>query len=358
MKILQICPGAYQSGRGGISEHVRNISERLAKRHEVTVYATNPASSLRWFETVNGVKIRRFKRFSPSGSYFFSPNMIINLREECFDVVHGHSYHALPMHFAFLAKHQKLIFSTHFHGAGHTALRNSLFRLFKPIGKMSLRNADAVIAVSEFEKRTLCASFNIDPSKVVVVPNGLDISEFAGLKRGQSACRSILYVGRLERYKGVQHLVGAMPTLDDAKLKIVGTGPQRRMLEALARQLRVQDRVFFLQNLSRRELLQTYVDADVLVLLSEHEAYSMVVAEALIARTPCVVADTAALSEWIDNKSCFGIDLPINRQKLTELINRVIETRRKGKLVFQEKIKSKIPDWNSVVEQLVRVYAQ
>jgi glycosyltransferase involved in cell wall biosynthesis len=84
----------------------------------------------------------------------------------------------------------------------------------------------------------------------------------------------------------------------------------------------------------------------------------MVVAEALVARTPCVVADTAALSEWIDNKSCFGIDLPINRQKLIELINRVIETRRKGKLVFQEKIKSKIPDWNSVVEQLERVYAQ
>ena len=35
--------------------------------------------------------------------------------------------------------------------------------------------------------------------------------------------------------------------------------------------------------------------------------FSIVVAEALAAKTPCIMANTSALAEWVDNKSCFGI---------------------------------------------------
>jgi glycosyltransferase involved in cell wall biosynthesis len=356
LKILQICPGAYQFGRGGISEHVKNISERLAKRNDVTVYATNPGGNLPWFEVDNGVKVRRFRRFAPSGSYFFSANMITSLRQRSYDVVHGHGYHAFPMHFSSLTRRRKLFLTTHFHNAGHTPLRDCFFSLFKPIGKLSLRKADAIIAVSEFEKRILCDSFDLGSSKVFVVPNGLDMSEFAGLKRGKSACRSILYVGRLERYKGVQHLVEVMPKLDyDVNLKIVGTGSQRRMLEARARKLQVQDRVFFLHNLSRKELLQTYVDADVLVMLSEHEAYSMVVAEALSAGTPCVVAKASALSEWIDEDTCIGVKIPVGLEELATTLNRVME--KPMRITVKDQVGKKILDWCDVVKRLEGLYA-
>jgi len=355
LKILQICPGAYRSGVGGISEHVVNISERLAKRHDVSVYATNPRGKLPWFEVVRGVKVRRFSRFAPSGSYFFSAGMLANLRNECYDVVHGHGYHAFPMHSLILSRRRKLVLTTHFHNAGHTPIRACFFSLSKPIGKRILGKADLVIAVSEFEKRSLCSSLGVDPGKVVVVPNGLDMSEFAGLRRGKSLCKSILYVGRLERYKGVQHLVEVLPMLEkQVCLTIVGFGSQRKMLETRIRQLGLQDRVTFLQNLPRRQLLQTYVDADVLALLSEHEAYSMVIAEALVAGTPCVVADTSALSEWIDGKMCFGVKMPLNLESVADALRNVL---RKGKGESVENTThGKIVDWNSVVQQLEALY--
>lgn len=355
MKILQICPGAYQLGAGGISEHVVNISERLAERNDVTVYATNPGGKLPWFEVVNGVTVKRFSRFAPSGSYYLSASMLLNLRKECYDVVHAHSYHAFPLHSSILSKHRKLVFTTHFHNAGHTPLRAFFFRLFKSVGKWILGKADLIIAVSEFEKRSLCSSFGFGSGRVVVVPNGLKMSEFTGLKRSNSICKSILYVGRLERYKGVQHLVEVLSILEKhVRLVIVGVGSQRRVLETRVEQLGLQDRVTFLQNLPRRQLLQTIIDADVLALLSEHEAYSMVVAEALFAGTPCVVADTSALSEWIDGDMCSGVKVPLSLESLADTLKRAMK-HGKGEFI-QNKSHDKIVDWNSVVQRLEALY--
>jgi len=355
LKILQVC-AVYQSGIGGISEHVRSISERLARKHDVTVYATNPGDHLPWREIVNRVKVERFKCFAPSSSYFFSSDIMTRLLKTKFDVVHGHGYHAFPMHLSSLTKSRKLIVTTHFHGAGHTTFRNCLFKLFKHIGKMSLIKADNIVAVSDFEKRLLCDFFKLDPNRVVVIPNGLDLSEFTGLRRYRRGVKSILYVGRLETYKGVQYLVEVLPKLgDDVVLEIVGSGSLRKALENRAEQLGVHDRVLFSQNLQRCELLQKYANADVFVLLSAHEAYSLVVAEALTAGTSSIVANTSALSEWVDNRSCFGVGFPIRLDELTELINNVLDGR-----VNREAMKSwigtKILQWDEVVQRLEDIY--
>ena len=357
MNILQVCPGAYVSGRGGISEHVRRISEGLVKRgHDVTVFASNPGG-LAWFEVVNGVKVRRFRRFAPGGAYFFSLGMFwALLRSSGFDVVHAHGFHAFPMHFVRFTKCRRFVVTTHFHGFGHTVFRDCLFRLFKLFGKRTLLKADVVVAVSEFERRLLLSQFGLDERKVVVIPNGVDFVEFRGLKRRKRGFKSILYVGRLEEYKGVQYLVKVLPKLpNDVVLEIVGNGSLRGYLEKLAEKLGVSSRVKFYRNLPRRNLLQMFLDADVFVLLSKFEAYSIVVAEALTAGTPCIVAGTSALKEWVDDESCFGIGFPINIEKLAKLIADVLEVGfdRKCK---QKWIGNKIFNWDGVVSRLEEVY--
>lgn len=122
MEILQVFPHTYAETvkGGGILEYVRNISERLARDHDVTVYATNAGKDFRRFEVINGVKVERFKRWAPNRAYFFSSDMFLRLRKAKFDVVHGHCYQAFPMHFSVLAKRKKLVVSAHFHGVGHT----------------------------------------------------------------------------------------------------------------------------------------------------------------------------------------------------------------------------------------------
>jgi len=344
--------GPYVANRGGgVSIYVRNIAERLAKRHDVTVFATNTGNLPR-FEVVNGVKVERFRRLAPGKAYFFSLDMLLRLKKADFDIVHGHCYHAFPMHFSALAKTKRFIVSTHFHGVGHSVFRDSLIRLFKPFGRKTLEKADKIIAVSKYEKSLLIKQFGLDHDKIVVIPAGVDFSEFKGLKRRKRSYRSILYVGNLVGYKGVQFLVEVLPKLpEDVILEIVGKGPLKPFLVKRAKELGVSHRVRFFENLLRRELLQMFVDADVFVLLSRYEAYSMAVAEALVAGTPCIVSRTSALTEWVDNEMCYGIDYPINIKKLEELILKVLESAT-PRAIAKNVARNKIVDWNYVIEQI------
>ncbi|MGD0494732.1 MAG: glycosyltransferase family 4 protein [Candidatus Bathyarchaeia archaeon] len=354
MKILQVCPDTY-SELGGVTVHVRNIAERLARRHDVTVFAV-ANHELPRFEVKNGVRVERFRCYAPSNAYFFSWEIPLEMRRVQFDVVHGHGYHAFPLHYSALAKRGKFVATPHFHGAGHTPLRDCLIRLFKPFGARTLERAEKIIAVSEFEKALLHRQFKIDDDKVLVIPNGVDHGEFSNLQKREPEAKSILYVGFLTAFKGPQYLVEVLPRLaEDVVLEIVGRGPLRPFLEKRARELRVYDRVRFYENLSRHELLERFAEASVFAMLSTFEAYSIVVAEALTAGTPCVVANTSALSEWVDNETCFGVDYPIDLNQLAKQVNRVLENGV-DTTAMRKWIGTKILDWNDVVGRLENVY--
>ena len=355
MEILQVCPDYYGEA-GGISVHIQNISERLARRHNVTVYATGRGSRYPRYESKSNLKVERFKSYSPSDAYFFSWEMLLRLRKVKFDVVHGHGYHAFPLHFSTLSNRRKFVVTTHFHGVGHSAFRDSLIRLLTPFGERTLRKAATIIAVSDYEKSLIIRRFGINPEKVVVIPNGVDFNEFSGLRKLSHDFKSVLYVGSLLDFKGPQYLVEVLPKLaDDVILEFVGNGPLKPFLKKRAKDLKVYDRVKFYQNLPRRELLQKYVDADVLAVLSKYEAYSLAVAEALVAGTPCIVAKTSALIEWVDNETCFGIDLPVSLTDLAIKIDHVFENSV-DKQTMKKWIGTKILDWDEVTSRLENVY--
>lgn len=355
MDILQVCPFTFGEV-GGVSEHVRNISSRLAKRHAVTVYVTDSRKRFPKVELVDGVKVVRFRRYAPSNAYFLSGDMLLALRKASYDIVHAHAYHAFPMHFATLAKCKRFVVTPHFHGAGHSTFRNSLVMLLKPFGKRTLRLADKIVAVSEYEKNLIYSQFGFDSDKVVVVPNGVSLREFSGLKRNDHDGKHVLFVGNLFEYKGAQYLVEVLPKLgQDVVLQIVGRGPFKRFLEKRAEALNVRDRVEFYDYLSRKDLLQKYVDSDLFVLLSRYEAYSLVVAEALVAGTPCIVANTSALREWINNQTVFGIGFPINLGELSKTIAFVIGSD-KPYCVTMRRMGNKILDWDDVTTRLEAIY--
>ena len=358
MKILQVTSSSYTMGRGE-SEYVRNISERLARRHEVTVFATDSHGKLPKHEIINGVKVERFRSFAPDETFNFSWELLLRLRKTQTDVLHGHNYHSFPFHVAHLARHKKLLVSPLFHGAGHTSLTDSLLKLFKLfIRSRTLKKADLVLAASEHEKLLLLQHFGLEADKVTVIPRGVDLSEFTNLERQKTSSKSVLYVGRLVAYKGVQYLVEALPKLPSGViLEIVGKGPLKKTLVERAKKLNVLDRIRFSQDLERRDLLQMYVNADVFALPSRYEAYSKVVAEALTAGTPCIVADISALKEWVDNESCFGVKFPINIDELSDLLERVLEANIDSHRM-KKWIGTKIIDWNEVVAKLEAIYDQ
>ncbi len=346
MKILQVSVGYYPP-RGGIAQHVKSISERLAKRHEVTVFTHNYRERLPDEESINGVLVRRFRSYYPHGAYYLSLDMMRELKKSEFDVVHGHGYHALPLYFSRYARRKKFVVTPHYHGRGHSPTQHLLLKLYKPFAKRIFTDADAIVAVSEHEKGLLIKDFSIDEGRIRLVPNGVDQKEFA-LKERMEKTRTILYVGRLEKYKGVQYIIRVLPLLsDDYRLEIVGKGTYEKELVKLVDKLGLTQRVKFNQFLPRSELIKMYFQAAVLVQLSQREAFSIVIAEALAAKTPCVVATVAALREWVDNKNCFGVDYPVDISQLASVISRV-----EGKKVGQVRLW----DWDKVVQELEQIY--
>jgi glycosyltransferase involved in cell wall biosynthesis len=355
IKILQVSKYYYPS-IGGIQEHVRNISEKLSHSNDVTVCATDPSGNLLREETINRVKIKRFKSSFPIEAYQFSPELHRYLTKHSgdFDIVHAHGYHAIVALYAASAKStNKLVFTSHYHGKGHTAFATLLHIPYKRYGRRIFEKSDIVICVSNYEKKMIQKNFKIDNEKIIVIPNGLNRSEFSGLKKAKkNSHKIILYVGRLEKYKGIHFIIEALPKLDETfNLEIVGPGSYREKLSELSTRLNVAHRVKFFQGLSRAEVLQKYIDADVVVQLSRCEAYALTVAEALTAGTPCLVANCQALTEWVDGKNCFGVNYPIDIEKLSDLINSTSSKQVKAASVY-----TKISDWTEIAGRLENLY--
>jgi len=352
MKIAMVC-SRYDPYIGGVETHVKQISENLVKNgYSIDVLTTDPSGKENIVQVINGVRIKRFKSVAPSEAYYFSWKLqqyLTNHSKE-YDIVHAHSYHGFPaLHAAQSKSSNGFIFTPHFHGTGHTLLRKLLHIPYKHVGKSIFKKSDKIICVSNFEKRTILDAFNLDENKIRIIPNGINQCEYGYEKRNKKH-RVILCVSRLEKYKGIDHIIRALPKLnDDIHLEIVGRGPYRKNLDYLIQRLKVQNRVYFSEELSRNDLIQKYVDADVFILLSTNEAFGICVAEALASGTVCIVANTSGLSEWVDGVNCFGIGYPINTSNLVSLINNVIGGHVRG---------IALPSWNESVLKHIQAYLE
>ena len=350
MKIAQVCH-RYHPYIGGVETHVKEISERLVSMgHLVEVITTDPSGNLPKKEIINGVKVTRFRSFAPGEAYYLAPHIYFYLKHSEYDIIHAHNYHAFPALFAAFAKCQsRFIFTPHYHRGGHTFVRNLLHKPYKLLGKMILSRADNVVSVSEYEKKLLTSDFDNIDENIQKIPNGINLTEFKDIKplKKEVTQKTLLYVGRLEEYKGVQNIIASLQSLPEYKLNIIGSGSYETKLHELADDLNVSGQIEWLKDVARYELLQNYASADVFVMLSLHEAYGITVAEALASGTPCVVALGSALDEFVDGEMCVGL----NKFDIDTITSAIRELGARETRKLQNTI-----DWNDVVNKLVELY--
>ncbi|WP_421994061.1 glycosyltransferase family 4 protein [Roseococcus sp.] len=154
----------------------------------------------------------------------------------------------------------------------------------------AMRDAAALIAVSAGLKEGLVA-LGAPPEKVTVLRNGVDLDTFRPLAiRKPSAAPVLLSVGHLIPRKGHDLVIGAIAALPDHRLIIVGEGPDRGALEALARRIGVADRVSFAGAQPHANLPEFYAAADVMILASSREGWANVLLEAMACGTPVIAS--------------------------------------------------------------------
>jgi glycosyltransferase involved in cell wall biosynthesis len=165
-----------------------------------------------------------------------------------------------------------------------------------------LRAWDHFIAVSQVTKAKLIQRVGIPDSKISVVPNGIELRQYQKIKVEKFSRPTVVYVGRLVRYKYVDELLRAVSLLrqdfPDVQIKIIGTGPERKNLEKLCQKLGFANRVEFLGFVARhRDVLTTIKRAHVFCFPSTVEGFGIVVLEALALGVPYVASDILPIRE-------------------------------------------------------------
>lgn len=171
--------------------------------------------------------------------------------------------------------------------------------------RAAARGACAVVCVSRYVARVASDLLGNLLRDAIVVHNGHDPSLFAtGDRRARSSvdARHLVCGGRLVPYKRIDVAIEAVGVARDVfgksvRLTVVGDGPDRRRLEALARSVEVE--ATFTGFLGQHVLAGILRDADVFLSPAEHEPFGLVVLEALASGTPVVASSSGGTCEFV-----------------------------------------------------------
>jgi glycosyltransferase involved in cell wall biosynthesis len=183
------------------------------------------------------------------------------------------------------------------------------------LGNKILKDASKVIALSKSEAIQY-NSLGVPHRKIVIMPNALDLSEFANLPAKDSFKNKmginvddqiILYLGRINRIKGIDLIVEAFSKAIDilGHVKLVVVGPDDGYLNELAslvKNLDLQDSVLITGPLYGNDKLEAYVDAHILILPSKYETFPVSVLEALACGTPIILSRNCAVADYFRDR--------------------------------------------------------
>lgn len=174
----------------------------------------------------------------------------------------------------------------------------------------------------------------------------------------------ILYVGRLVYEKGIQNLIAAMPKIlknyHDAKLVICGKGAMMDELKGEARNLGIENKVYFAGYCDSKKVQKMYKCADIAVFPSTYEPFGIVALEAMLAGVPTVVSDVGGLNEIVEHgvtgmKSYAGNSNSIADSVLSLLFDaKLCDTVSKNAV---KKVKE-LYNWNKIAQDTHYVYEQ
>jgi teichuronic acid biosynthesis glycosyltransferase TuaC len=175
--------------------------------------------------------------------------------------------------------------------------------------------AAAIITVSA-GLRDAVVALGVPAEKVTVLRNGVDLDGFRPLgDRGIARATlgldrpTLLSVGHLIPRKGHDLVIEALAGLPGWQLLIVGSGPERTALEALAARLGVGDRIRLVGQVPHADLPRYYGAADLLVLASQREGWANVLLESMACGTPVVASPIPGNPEVVKERAA-GLIMP------------------------------------------------
>ncbi len=227
--------------------------------------------------------------------------------------------------------------------------------------RQAIAKADALIAVSAGLKEGLVA-IGAPAEKVTVLRNGVDLTVFnpvadRAAARAQLGLRgpTLLSVGWLIERKGHHLIIEALPQLPGHTLMILGDGPDRGSLLALAERLGVADRVLMPGAQPHARLPLYYSAADALVLASSREGWANVLLESMACGTPVVSSPAWGAREAVAAPAAGLVIDTVTPQAIADGVSRLLAAppARAATRAYAEAF-----SWDATTEGQLRLFRQ
>lgn len=327
MRILHVYKD-YAPILGGIENHIRALAEAQVKHgHEVTVLVTNPHGHETVEENLNSVRVIKAGRWATVASTPLSPSFADWLKKLQPEITHLQSPYPLgELAQWFNGRGRPYIIS--YQADVNRPVQKLIMLAYGPLFQRILRGAARVLITNP---PFAANSPHLRPvkDKLALVPIGVDVSRFSPRAAPASTPPTLLFVGQLRHYKGVDDLLRALKHLDaNVQLLIAGDGPMKTRWKVLAYELGLKERVRFLGNVPDAELPALYRRADIFVLpsTSRAESYGTVLVEAMASGVPCVTTEIGSGNSFVVQNEHTGLVVPPRKPKaLAAAIQRLLK---------------------------------
>lgn len=243
-------------------------------------------------------------------------------------------------HFAGLAKYLKKATRTPYwvvaHGKEVWGLENSILR-------SSLQEADLVLSVSAYTRDRLLTEQQLDPDRVVILPNTMDAERFHigpkparllakyGLEADQPVILTVARLDENEQYKGYDTILRSMPAvkreIPNVHYLIVGKGRDRERIEGIIAALKLESSVTLAGYIPDEELCDHYNLCDVFAMPSKGEGFGIVYLEAMACGKPAIAGNKDGSVDALCNGELGVLIDPDNAEEIGRAIIGVLKTR-------------------------------
>ncbi len=373
MKILQVS-SAYYPYPSGVTEAVHNLAEALLNLgHSVSILTTNFTLDFK-DEVKTDIPVERFGRaiLIPGNKSYATfpfglkiPFEVRNfLKTHRFDVIHMHGI--FPPEIGFWALHYSRAVNVATFNTYSEKTLSLPIGLIEGIFKKYLKKLHGKIAISNACKSGMEQYI---PGEYRIIPHGVDTRVFSPRtlpleEISRCHCPVLLFLGRLDKRKGLEILLHAMPAIVQAlgsvKLVVVGSGPELPRYRTMVKELGIESTVVFQGFVPKQDLPRYYASGDIFISPAlGGEAQGIVLLEAMASGKPIIASNIAGYNEIIKDGET-GILFPAGdshalAQKVLALVKNSVLRK---KLATNGRVASLPYSWEGVTKRIESYYIE
>lgn len=320
MKIGLVCPYNITRG-GGVQEVIFALRDGLVARgHEVKIIAPVPRE-LSDVDTSHVLFLGAAVAFKSPMQTLTDISVSVTtehideaLKAEKFDILHFHEPWQPVLSRQILSRSTSVNIATFHAKVPETLMSRTVVKVVTPYTKAVLKYLQELTAVSEAATEYVAS---LTDAPVTIIPNGIDLAHYRQalkLKKSPKVGQTILFIGRLERRKGMKYLLRAFELLlqenPDASLLVAGDGPDKQKLEAEV-ESRGLPNVTFLGYVNEETKLRLLAEADLFCSPAIYgESFGIVLLEAMAAGLPIVAGDNSGYASVLQGIGALSLANP------------------------------------------------